>query len=115
MPPVAKITAVRLCFIKVSVPSMVEVVKQRIASGGRPSATPTSRIIRAVSAIHRAADGCGESTIVLRDLMAMMILKIAVEVGLVEGMIAATTPRGDAISTMLSVSLTTPTVFKLRK
>ena len=34
-----------------------------------------------------------------------MILKIAVEVGLVDGIIAATTPRGLAISTMLSVSL----------
>ena len=71
------------------------IFKQQIASGGNPSLTAISRIIRAVSAIHCAADGCGESTIVLRDLMAMIILKIAVEVGLVEGIIAATTPRGD--------------------
>ena len=49
---------------------------------------------RVVSAIHRAAEGCGESTIVFRDLIAMMILNIAVEVGFVDGIIAATTPRG---------------------
>jgi len=42
----------------------------------------------------------------------MMILKIAVEVGFVDGMIAATTPRGEAISTTLPLSETTPTVFK---
>ena len=51
----------------------------------------------------------------LRDLIAMMILKIAVEVGFVDGMIAATTPRGLAISTMLPVSLTTPTVLRSAK
>ncbi len=77
--------------------------------------TAASRITRVVSAMHFAADGCGERTIVLRDLMAIIILKIAVEVGFVEGMIAATTPRGEAISTMLSVSRMTPTVFILRK
>jgi len=65
--------------------------------------------------IERAADGCGDKTIVFLDLMAMIILKIAVEVGLVEGIIAATTPRGEAISTIDSVSLTTPTVFRVLK
>jgi hypothetical protein len=44
-----------------------------------------------------------------------MILKIAVDVGLVDGMIAATTPRGEAISTMLPESETTPTVLRPRK
>jgi hypothetical protein len=33
--------------------------------------------------MHRFAEGCGVRTIVLRDFMAMIILKIAVEVGLV--------------------------------
>jgi hypothetical protein len=86
-----------------------------MASAGRPCAIPASRITRVVSAIHLAADGCGERTIVFRDLIAMMILKIAVEVGLVDGMIAATTPRGLAISTTLPLSETTPTVFSVRK
>src|SRR5580765_5157806 len=115
VPPVARITAVLRCFIKVSVPSIVEVVRQIIASPGNPALIAASRITRAVSPIHFAADGCGERTIVLRDFIAMIILYIAVDVGLVEGMIAATTPRGLAISTMLSVSLTTPTVLRSRK
>ena len=63
---------------------------------------------RAVSLIHFAADGCGESTIAFRDLIAIRILKIAVEVGLVEGMMPATTPRGLAISTTSFDSETTP-------
>jgi hypothetical protein len=40
----------------------------------------------------------------------MRILKMAVEVGLVEGMMPATTPRGLAISNTSSDSLMTPTV-----
>src|SRR6185295_7989670 len=85
------------------------------ASAGKPSLTPTSRITRAVSLIHRAADGCGDKTIVFLDLIAISILKIAVEVGLVDGMIAATTPRGLAISTTSLDSETTPFVFSPRK
>src|SRR5688572_964050 len=104
-------TAVRLCCIRVSVASIVLFSMQWMASAGRPFWIAASRITRVVSAIQRAAEGCGERTIVFRDLIAMMILNIAVEVGLVEGMIAATTPRGLAISTTLPVSETTPTVF----
>ena len=65
--------------------------------------------------MQRTAEGCGESTIALRALMAMMHLKIAVEVGFVEGIIAATTPRGLTVSMISLVSETTPTVRKLRK
>lgn len=61
------------------------------------------------------AEGWGESTIVFRDLIAITILKIAVEVGFVDGIIAATTPRGLAISTMLALSETTPTVLSVLK
>src|SRR5687768_7096879 len=81
IPPVARITAVRLCFIKPSVPSMVAVVMQPMASAGKPSFTPASRIAFAVSLMQRAADGCGDITIALRDLIEIKILKIAVEVG----------------------------------
>src|SRR5438270_6035384 len=98
MPPVASMTAVCLCFIKLSVPSIVALVMHATASAGSPSLTPASRMTRAVSLMHLAADGCGERTIVLRDLMAMRILKMAVEVGFVDGIIPATTPRGLAIS-----------------
>src|SRR5947207_5766173 len=81
IPPVARITAVILCFIKAYVPSIVAVVMQAIASAGRPSFTPASRIPFTVSLIQRAADGCGDSTMALRDLIAIRILKMAVEVG----------------------------------
>src|SRR5947207_14622931 len=79
IPPVARMTAVILCFIKASVPSIVAVVMQPIAPAGKPSLTPASRIVLTVSLIQRAAEGCGERTIVLRDLMAIRILKIAVD------------------------------------
>src|SRR6185503_21297470 len=115
IPPVARMTAVCLCFIKASVPSMVAVVMQAIASGGSPSLIATSRITFTLSLIQRAADGCGDRTIALRDLMAIRTLKMAVDVGLVEGMMAATTPRGLAISTTSFDSETTPTVRRLRK
>src|SRR6266700_3549777 len=86
---------------------MVAVVMHPIASAGIPSFT--------VALIQRAADGCGESTIAFRDLIAIRILKIAVEVGLVEGTMPATTPRGLAISTTSLVSETTPTVRRFLK
>src|SRR6185312_11395259 len=60
IPPVARITAVCLCFIRVSVPSIVAVVMHPIASEGNPSLTPASRMMRAVSLMHLAADGCGD-------------------------------------------------------
>src|SRR2546426_11318419 len=103
-------TAVCLCFIRASVPSMVAVVMQAIASPGNPSLMATSRITFTVSLIQRAAEGCGDNTIAFRDLIAISTLKMAVEVGFVEGMIAGTTPRGLAISTMSFDSETTPTV-----
>ncbi len=83
---------------------------QPTASAGSPSLTPASRITRAVSLMHFAAEGCGDSTMALRDLTEMRILKMAVEVGLVEGMMPATTPRGLAISRTSFDSLMTPTV-----
>jgi len=64
----------------------------------------------AVSLIQFVAEGCGLRTIESRALTAIRILKIAVEVGFVEGMTAATTPRGDATSIMLSSSRMIPTV-----
>ena len=62
VPPVARITAVLRCFIRASVPSIVEFVRQIIASPGNPALIAASRMTRAVSAIHPAADGCGERT-----------------------------------------------------
>src|ERR1051325_5980410 len=110
IPPVARMTAVSLCFINASVPSIVAGFMQPIASAGKPSLMHASRIVFAVSLMQRAAEGCGDITIALRDLIEIRILKMAVEVGLVDGMMPATTPRGLAISTTSLVSLTTPTV-----
>src|SRR5688500_20379076 len=89
---------------------MVAVVMQPIASAGRPSLTPASRMAFAVSLMQRAADGCGDMTIAFRDLIEIRILKIAVVVGLEEGMMPATTTRGKAITTTSFVSVMTPIV-----
>src|SRR5258708_30984707 len=78
MPPVARITAVCLCFIRASVPSIVAVVMQATASAGNPFLMPASRIIREASLMQRAAGGCGGKQIVFRDFMALHILNIAV-------------------------------------
>ena len=50
------------------------------------------------SVMHFAARGCGDITMPLRDFMEINILNIAVDVGFVVGMIAATTPMGSATS-----------------
>src|ERR671938_604090 len=115
MPPVARMAAVWLCFIKLSVSSIVALVMQPLASAGRPSLIAASLTTLTVSLMQRAAEGCGERTMALRDLILMRHLKMAVEVGLVEGMIPATTPRGLAISTTSFDSLTTPTVRRFLK
>jgi hypothetical protein len=104
-----------LCFIKLSAPSIVVCSTQPMASAGNPAFTPASRITFAVSTTQRVADGCGLSAIELRDFTAIRILKIAVEVGLVEGIMATTTPRGAAISTTDPASRTTPTVRRFLK
>src|ERR1044071_6920263 len=99
MPPVARMTAVRLCFISASAPASDVAAMQPTATAGSPSLISASRMTRAVSLMHLAAEGCGERTMELRDLTAMRILKMAVEVGLVEGLMPGTQPRGLAVYT----------------
>src|SRR6185295_11320546 len=106
----ARIKAVRLCFINSCVPSIVAIDMQPIADCGNPAASPAARMTRATSFIQFVADGCGLRTTVSRAFMEMSILKMAVEVGFVEGMMAATTPRGEATSTIESVWRMMPTV-----
>ena len=72
---------------------------QASASSGRPAATAALCMTAVVSWMQRRAEGCGLITIALRALIEISALWIAVEVGLVEGMTAATTPMGSAIST----------------
>ena len=63
--------------------------------------------------VQRAADGCGEMTMPSRAFTAIRLLKKAVEVGLVLGTRAATTPMGRATLNRRSASSRsiTPTVF----
>src|SRR5215471_7376078 len=74
VPPVARIRAVNGCFINSCVPSIVEAFMQQITPFGAPARSAASLMIRAVSLIHRVADGCGLNTIVLRPLSAMSAL-----------------------------------------
>ena len=86
-----------------ALPSTVATLMQPMMPGGAPAATAASEMMRALSAMHRAALGCGLSTTPFRDLIEMRHLKSAVDVGFVDGMMAATTPRGDPISRTVSV------------
>ena len=100
----------RLCFISASVPSTVAMLMHAMMPGGAPAATAASDMILAVSPMQRAALGCGLSTTPFRALSEIRHLKSAVEVGFVDGMIAATTPRGEPISRIVSVCRMIPTV-----
>ncbi|GBG57479.1 hypothetical protein SPFL3101_02828 [Sporomusaceae bacterium FL31] len=79
---------------------------------GAPAATAASCNNWVALNVHFTAEGCGEITIPLRDLIAMIDLYIAVDVGLVEGIIPISNPTGSAISmTLLTLSsLMTPMV-----
>ena len=63
--------------------------------------------------VQAFARGCGEMMMPLRVFRQMSVLKIAVEVGLVVGMTAATTPIGSAIffTPKEASSSITPTVL----
>ena len=81
------------------VPSSETSVMQESASGGMPAATAGPCITRAASWMQPLAEGWGLMTTASRALREMSALQIAVDVGFVDGMTAATTPMGSAIST----------------
>ncbi len=83
-------------------------------SSGAPAATAASRTVRAASAEQRCADGWKAKTTGLRVFRAIRALKTVVDVGLVTGVMAQTTPTGSAISVMPDNSSreTTPAVFQ---
>src|SRR5208282_6362383 len=78
---------------------------------GAPAATAASCMIFADAALHFWARGWKPKMITLRPFRAISDLNIVVEVGLVVGVTAATTPNGSAISMMPSFSAITPTDF----
>ena len=71
---------------------------------GMPAASPAATITLTASAVQFLADGCGATMTALRALTPIRILKIAVEVGLVDGVSATITPTGQPISTILFTS-----------
>src|SRR5690349_12831036 len=106
-------TAVSRCFISSWVPSSVTVFIQPMLPVGAPALVAASAMISTERVMQRAAEGCGLMTIGQRALSAINTLYIAVDVGLVDGTTAATTPKGSAISMIFrsSMRFTTPTVF----
>ncbi|CAM5340346.1 hypothetical protein SCHAM137S_02299 [Streptomyces chartreusis] len=115
LPPVARISETPGWCISVRVASTEGRSIHCTQCSGAPAATAASRTMRAASALHRWAEGWKAKTTGLRVFRAINALKIVVEVGLVTGVIAHTTPTGSAISTMSSMSsrAITPTVFIL--
>ena len=84
-----------------------------IMFSGAPASTAASKTVFAASIVLFFARGCGLIIIPLRVLRARSVLKIAVDVGFVVGITAATTPIGSAIFLIpyaLSSSIT-PQVF----
>ena len=76
---------------------------------GAPAATAASRTTLAAAIVDFLARGCGLMIIPFLVLSEIRVLKIAVEVGLVVGITAATTPIGSAtflIPYALSSSMT---------
>ena len=74
MPPVARITATSRWRISSCVPSSVTVVIQPMLPAGAPAAVAASPMISATRVMHRAADGCGLSTMGQRAFSAIRIL-----------------------------------------
>jgi len=64
---------------------------------GAPAFTAASKTIRAASAVHFFARGCGLIKIAFLVFKQIRHLKIAVEVGFVVGITAPTRPTGSAI------------------
>src|SRR5215217_7661568 len=91
-------TATYLCFINSCVPCNVTVLMQEINPFGMPARSPASAIMRMVSPQHFAANGCGATMIAFFALTEINVLYIVVDVGFVDGVNAATTPIGQAIS-----------------
>ena len=110
-PPVARmISALRMTSL---VSSREGTSIQAMMPLGAPAATAASSTTFAAAMVLFLARGWGLITMPLRVFRQIRVLKIAVEVGLVVGMTAATTPMGSAIFWMPATESTsnTPQVF----
>ena len=97
-PPVARIKPMSRWVSRAFVASMVVMVMLPTAPSGAPALLAASWMIFTVSTMQFLAPGWGLMTMALPAFRAMMLLYMAVEVGLVEGMRAATTPMGTPTS-----------------
>ena len=115
-PPVARIVAIPSWFIKAVVASIDGCVIHWTQFSGAPAAIAASRTICAAWAEDSWADGWKAKIIGLRVFNEINDLKIAVEVGLVVGVIPQITPTGSAIfvKPVIGSSSITPTVLTPR-
>ena len=97
-PPVARIRSES--FITVVVSSSDGASIHPIIPSGAPAFTAASRTTLAASIVHFFAAGWGLMMIAFLVFRQISVLKIAVEVGFVVGITAATSPTGSAIFLM---------------
>ena len=112
-PPVARMMPVSLLDMSSLVACMVVVSMTPMRPAGAPAFAAASCTTRTAAVVHFLAPGWGLTMMALPALSEMSDLYITVEVGFVDGMIAATMPMGTAISRILfsRSSLMTPIVF----
>ena len=94
-PPVARMMSDS--FIRIRVISREGALIQPMMSSGAPASTAASSTTFAASTVLLLARWWGLIIMPLRVLRAIRVLKMAVEVGFVVGMMAHTRPRGSAI------------------
>ena len=99
-PPVAKISLTSGCCINAWDNSKLGSSIQAIMWSGAPEATAAFSKIWAALTVHFVALGWGDKIIAFRVFKANKILKMAVDVGLVVGIIPAIIPKGSAIFSM---------------
>ena len=100
-------------FITVFVSSRDGTSIQPMIPSGAPAFTAASRTILAAAIVQAFAAGCGLMMIAFLVFRQINVLNIAVDVGLVVGMTAATSPIGSAIFLIpyAASSSSTPHVF----
>ena len=94
-PPVARIISASLITVLVSSRDGTSI--HPIIPSGAPALTAASRTIFAAAIVQAFAAGCGLMIIAFLVFKQINVLKIAVDVGLVVGITAATRPIGSAI------------------
>ena len=100
VPPVATIRLVRSSVISAWISGTDGLSTTWITPSGAPAATAAAASVRAASAEHSRASGCGLTTTALRVMRASSDLMNTVATGLVDGVSASTTPAGRGISTI---------------